>query len=156
MTWDALVKHQDEHSQRIPHAKARIETWQKDIHALIERVEGYVAPLHEQKRVLRHRIILEANEHGLGTYRIEALHLEFVQFEGLVKLTPRSALADGLHMPDGSWREDVSGRVHLSYGALTTPLTQVQGDWCILQSSELVPLTESTFEQAITDLLGIG
>lgn len=155
MAWEALTKRQDENEALIPDAQRYREQWVQDVHELILKIESYLDPLRQDGRVLCHRDFLEVAEEGLGNYRIERLGLEFRQIPGQVELVPKSALVRGIRLPNGAWKTGVSGRVNLSYGALTVPLTRVQDVWNIAIGADIKPLDDTRFQVAVSELLGL-
>lgn len=155
MGWEALTKHQDESMGLVPDAEKYVAEWITDVHELILMVEGYLRPLLDDGRVDCSRRFLDVAEEGLGNYEIEALRLQFRQIPGFVEIVPKSALVRGIRLPNGAWRQGVSGRANLSYGALTVPLTRVGREWFIGIHSDIDRLDESRFQEAISKLLGL-
>ena len=139
-----------------PEARQTIQKWQDRVQNLCLEVEGWLASLRESGDLLVDRTQNETTEYEFGTYTTPGLNLRFTAIPGNVTLIAKSPSVAGIRLPSGASRRGFQGRVDLSYSVARIPIALDKDHrWVIGVDTEIVPLTDTSFVDALKKLLNL-
>jgi hypothetical protein len=161
MSIEKLVQQLEQQPKTVEeHFSEKRDEWVADVSKLMNDVAAWLGPAIEKKLVRVERGEVDIDEQDTGPYRVAALTIHLG--ERKVEVKPRGMRVVGV-VPAGGGKRIVGarGRVDLVSGpARATILRKADRTWQVAavdgwpSEKEAVPLTQETFTDALSELIG--